>query len=530
LSRYGNGFIDDVRIYNRALSASEVESLYNGQYVDSDGLVGHWAMNEGEGGTVADLSGNGNDGTIYGATWTTDRHEATEDRILTCQKTDTETYEWVETAPNWRKSVADTLTEGLVGHWTFNETETNFAYDYSGQGNTGRSFGPYLEFSGLTSGDNVNIGDIGDPQMFSVSFWVNPYELDIDANNNYRRIISCQSADNFILIEQAGGLSFRVPGVSTANYCAGIIKKNYFNHGTVVYNQEDRIIYINGSEVGRQTIGSGTVNFGGGLYIGTDKSGQGLSGIIDDVRIYNRALSATEIEQLYEGRFNDTTGLVGHWKMDEMADGTCAGGLDVCDHSGNENHGDNVGATWQTGTAPTRTTTGSGQSATFDGIDDYVEVGNLGTLYDQGTISFWMNPSVIESHRNPFTTKYAGSNAAIRFEENVSGQFRVFIGNDVGTYSSAQYLSSGLQANQWYHVMLVWDKSNNNIKGYLNGIFKFDQSNTLWPTTMPAVAIGSGFSLDTIRQWNGQIDDVRIYNRALSEDEIKYLYETTYRE
>jgi hypothetical protein len=443
--------------------------------------------------------------------------EVPEDRILTCQKTDTDTYEWAETAPNWRKSVADTLTEGLVGHWTFNETETNFAYDYSGQGNTGRSFGPYLEFSGLTSGDNVNIGDIGDPQMFSVSFWVNPYELDIDANNNYRRIISYQSADNFILIEQTGSLSFRVPGVSTANYCAGIIKKNYFNHGTVVYNQEDRIIYINGSEVGRQTIGSGTVNFGGGLYIGTDKSGQGLSGIIDDVRIYNRALSATEVEQLYEGRFTDTTGLVGHWKMDE---GT---GTTVADSSGNGNTGTINGATWQTGTAPTRTTTASGYAATFDGVNDYVDTGlDLGSSIGSSdwTVTAWITGIDTWSDEAIFYgTGNSANNERCLLRHRGNGKLSIVINE--GIQVNTDYWT--IQNNIWHHI--VAQRIGNDLKIFVDGGLKATGGGTTFNLEGNLI-IGRAGSLSSI-YWNRNIDDVRIYNRALSEDEIKYLYEVT---
>ena len=66
-----NGQISDVRIYNRALSAEEVEQLYKG-YDMRNGLVGHWPLNEGQGTTAYDRSGNGNDGTLIGGpTWTT---------------------------------------------------------------------------------------------------------------------------------------------------------------------------------------------------------------------------------------------------------------------------------------------------------------------------------------------------------------------------------------------------------------------------------------------------------------------------
>ena len=150
----------------------------------------------------------------------------------------------------------------------------------------------------------------------------------------------------------------------------------------------------------------------------------------------------------------------------------------------------------------------------FDGVDDYVGAGNLGTFYDQGTISFWMNASAVENYRNVLTTKYNGSNACIRFEESAAGTFGVNIGNDAGTFSTGAYLSSSLTANTWYHVILIWDKTNNNIKGYLNGVNKFDKAQTLWPTTLPAVTIGEGFDLS--RYWKGLISDIRIYDRAIS--------------
>jgi len=57
------GRTDDVRIYNRALSESEIQSLYKGQNI-TDGLVGHWPLSEGQGCTVYDHSGNNNHGTL----------------------------------------------------------------------------------------------------------------------------------------------------------------------------------------------------------------------------------------------------------------------------------------------------------------------------------------------------------------------------------------------------------------------------------------------------------------------------------
>jgi len=69
-TEYFNGLIDEVSIWNVALSESEINSYAFTQLSGNEtNLVGYWNFNEGEGTTLADLSGNENNGTIYGATW-----------------------------------------------------------------------------------------------------------------------------------------------------------------------------------------------------------------------------------------------------------------------------------------------------------------------------------------------------------------------------------------------------------------------------------------------------------------------------
>jgi len=67
---YFNGLIDNVSIWNVAKSQSEIQNNMNIHLTGNEtGLVGYWNFNEGTGDTTLDFSGNGNDGTIYGATW-----------------------------------------------------------------------------------------------------------------------------------------------------------------------------------------------------------------------------------------------------------------------------------------------------------------------------------------------------------------------------------------------------------------------------------------------------------------------------
>jgi len=70
-----NGLIDEVRVYNRALSGAEIQALYKSGAAKfapptNKGLVGYWSMNEGTGTVAGDGSGNGNRGTLTGGpTW-----------------------------------------------------------------------------------------------------------------------------------------------------------------------------------------------------------------------------------------------------------------------------------------------------------------------------------------------------------------------------------------------------------------------------------------------------------------------------
>jgi hypothetical protein len=69
-SRWLSGNLDNYAIWSIALSESEVQSNMNTALTgDEPGLIGYWNFDESEGTTLTDLSGNGNNGTIYGATW-----------------------------------------------------------------------------------------------------------------------------------------------------------------------------------------------------------------------------------------------------------------------------------------------------------------------------------------------------------------------------------------------------------------------------------------------------------------------------
>jgi hypothetical protein len=73
MTRYWDGYIDEVRVWNRALTQSEIASGM-GDHIDpasATGLVGYWRLNEGSGVVAADLGTGSNSGTLLNASWTT---------------------------------------------------------------------------------------------------------------------------------------------------------------------------------------------------------------------------------------------------------------------------------------------------------------------------------------------------------------------------------------------------------------------------------------------------------------------------
>jgi len=208
-------------------------------------------------------------------------------------------------------------------------------------------------------------------------------------------------------------------------------------------------------------------------------------------------------------------GPIAYWKFDET-EGTTA-----YDSAGS-NHGNVHGAQWTTGQV--------GSALDFDGVNDYVEVSDDSSLrfsqYDSFSISLWAKPVLggfLFSKMRAFA-QYGVFGYELRwiglykFELVIekSGAASVFAGTS----------NNSAPPDRWYHVTTVYD--NKDMKIYLDGelrgtnFFNYDTGNT---TPDKNLAIGVR-SYDSILQWyfNGIIDEVSIYDRALSDDEIHQHY------
>jgi hypothetical protein len=207
-------------------------------------------------------------------------------------------------------------------------------------------------------------------------------------------------------------------------------------------------------------------------------------------------------------------GLVGYWSFDEGSGST------AYDYSGNGNDGTLVnGPTWESFSCA------SGECLDFDGVDDAVNVGSSGRLdLTNGlTVLAWVRfDNVADITRVGNIIGNYGINPHFNFEGYTWGRIRFYWNEGETNLYSTKDLRGG-----WHHAVAVRDKISDTITLYIDGIFEAQASagtnkDILWP-----LRVGNDFRGAPGIPFNGLIDDIRVYNRALSQEEVKVVYEAT---
>jgi len=201
--------------------------------------------------------------------------------------------------------------------------------------------------------------------------------------------------------------------------------------------------------------------------------------------------------------------LVGYWKFDE-------GSGDIAvDVSGYGNDGTISGATWTTGKF--------GPGLNFDGIDDDVDCGNDESLNITGeiTIAIWIKPSVAGeggSNVGPVCKAEAGVDPwswQLRYNAPGGGNYMGFQFNGDPEGSTWVSVQQDLLPGEWYHIAGIFDGAN--IICYLDGV-------ETERNTISGIRGGSGRFFIGQDGWdnifNGVVDELRIYNHALSAVEL----------
>ena len=200
---------------------------------------------------------------------------------------------------------------------------------------------------------------------------------------------------------------------------------------------------------------------------------------------------------------------VAHWKFDEGQGDT------AYDSSGNGNDGTLIGPpSWVSGKV-------GNYALDFDGVDDYVETAVINL--DNVSVSAWIKVSE-EDGLYSIVGNWESGGYGLSYNKYDNNEFHFSVHVN-GAYRSV-FSNATVQLDRWYYIVGTYDGDN----GYMHvdGIKQADSfavSGTISSSVCP-VMIGADprSGQDPISFFNGLIDDVRIYDRALSAEEILVLY------
>jgi hypothetical protein len=217
--------------------------------------------------------------------------------------------------------------------------------------------------------------------------------------------------------------------------------------------------------------------------------------------------SASNITNTFIREIDGVQPVKGSWHLDEGS------GTTAYDTSGNSNTGTLTnGPAWVSGKF--------GKALSFDGVDDYIDIGNSSSLnFGTGNFSVEVWVKVLNG-----TT---GSDIITKWSEEPENGYwltiqdnKLYFGIDVSG-DAPEVFTDPINLNQWYYVVGI--RKGGNISIYLNGILASEDIGNAGDTsTIANLTIGKPKMMFTY--FNGSIDEVRIYNRSLSDAEISDLY------
>ncbi|MDD5677192.1 MAG: LamG domain-containing protein [Kiritimatiellae bacterium] len=403
----------------------------------------------------------------------------------------------------------------LVGEWRFDEGSGWTTADDSGHSNNGTNLymdpaacwvtgksGYALSFTGLYEyvrcGANSSLAITNE---ITIEAWVKP-----DTRPEYHIIVSRSSLTYWLAIN-SGRAALLIAkqdrsGWNVTLLGQTILDSNRWYHIVGTYKDGMAKIYINGNLDGRwlgSDEGIGTLN--ANLTIGATypyyPATYHFNGVIDEVKIYNNALSESEIQDHY---FN------AGWHFDEGS------GTSAADYSAYQNDGTlmNMGpSSWVDGELD--------PALEFDGTDDYVIAPNNASLKitSELTVQAWVKPDTRAGY-HPIADKgdysyYFGTYA---------GKAVLLIGKAGGSEWNVTAIgNTTLNGSNWYH--LVGTYINGAGRVYVDGLLDGYGVGTNEDMGVSDVPLAIGASADSADYFDGVIDELQIYSRALTDWEIR---------
>ena len=199
-------------------------------------------------------------------------------------------------------------------------------------------------------------------------------------------------------------------------------------------------------------------------------------------------------------------------------------GITVLDSSGKNIHGTVFGAIHNGSDG-----FNNGGNYEFDGIDDYISIDDHGEMnFTTGsfTLSAWVKTNSILPSNGYIIERRDTYNAGYRFLVKGGNDIQFTIENSSGSNLEIETPSNNLLLDKWHQIVAVRD-AGNKLKLYIDGVLIKEIDDTITGSigqNVRNVNIGRGGAFGSTEFFNGSIDNVIVYNRALSNDEIEALY------
>jgi len=405
-------------------------------------------------------------------------------------------------------------TTGRIAYWEFNEGTGNTISDSQSSNNgamTGASWmsginGSALDFDGagghveIPLTDELNFG--GKNASFSVWFKMN--ELGENGTLLFNRMKYILKLDNHGKVSM--GLYNPTWSSVTTDWSDRVIDTDWHNV-IVTYDGTYLLMYLDAILI-KTTETTGEINLStSDVFIGNEDTQNNFAGVVDQVAIYTSTLTPSEITELYQNTQNPGTGnqdFISHWKLNSNSGSTAV-------DSESTNNGVITGAQWVTGV--------EGSALKFNGVSDYVIIPNASNLNPTQEITIMAWAKTLENKTAKivqkgdwdgfgiYQDKWNGWKCGIRLETNTSHSI---------------YWNDGIPMyNEWYLVALTYDGEN--MKLFVNGQLKNSKA-VSGNLKINSRDFSIGSDNGSQKFFNGSIDDVRIYGKALSQAEIQYIF------
>lgn len=404
-----------------------------------------------------------------------------------------------------------TVSSGLVGHWQFDEQSGTTSEDLSGSANTAVLLnGLTLTGSGQAQFDGVD--DVIEISMQNIS--AGEGTIVVTANLNtatglqylFGHTVGTWT-NNIQLYTNEGNLAVGLGNSHTTATGIEQLQTGRLYTVALTWSGTQYNVYIDGIQQAEGSFsGLSTVNSFAdiGNNGNPDWRHEPLNGSVDEARLYSYALTAQEIAELAEVPGpdpEDDITLIGHWKFNEQSGTTAA------DSSGYDNTALLLnGASF----------TAAGELS-MDGTDDTIEISSAQMEPDKGTVALWIKPQALAGYKYLFGHSIGDWDQKIQLyidEENLT----IGLGDAHNLATNIETLTT----EEYYHILLAWDATSYAV--YVNGVEKAAGTYTGLDTLNTFADIGNNGNLDWRHEaFQGLIDDVRLYNRRITAEEIEVL-------